>query len=149
MEEEQNNEQKKKHKPIYIIGAVLFFAGFVMFLSAFIVGLADPMGSFVIGPVLGVVGMLCIVIGSVLGAPLLTKLTTKYNKTIVDYAKEDITDLNTTVADTKIPATKKVVKAVKESLDNDIDGEVKYCTNCGRKLSKDANFCDKCGTEQK
>ena len=144
MEENQNDEQKKKRKPIYIIGAVLFFVGFAMFLFDLIL-----VGSFVVGPILGVVGMICIVIGSILGAPLLTKVTTKYNKTIVDYAKEDITDLNTTMADTKIPATKKIVKAVKESLADDIDVEVKYCTNCGRKLPKDANFCDKCGAKQK
>lgn len=91
-------------------------------------------------------------------------------KYMTDYAKKDIEDINTNVADAQVKSRKNVIdknyddlkdissksaeinkeaismttKAIKDGFNED----KKYCKWCGSLIDRDSNFCKDCGKKQ-
>lgn len=78
-------------------------------------------------------------------APNIEKTRIKTERYVIEENKEDLTDIANSKAEIKKDSVKTYAKAVKDGLKEE---ETKYCTNCGKKIDKDAKYCPECGAEQ-
>ena len=91
-------------------------------------------------------------------------------KHMIDYSKDDLEDLGTSMADVAINMKKNILNQNKDSLKDiaDIEANIKkgyvktvaksikegleediiYCKYCGSMIDSDSKFCKKCGKEQ-
>lgn len=122
--EEKKNSKKPKANGLAIFGLVLFIIGICMFLSNFLITFATIGSSFeasrfgfVLFGILGGGGMLFMIVGGVLAAPLLTKAVAKYNKHIATYAKDDLSAIAETNAEIASKALTKSARAIKKGLE--------------------------------
>ena len=164
-EEKQNKENGKEQKPktinkaVAILGVVLLCIGLILFLSCFVTNIVGGAPSspeeghrqFVSFGIRGFGGFLLIAVGSFLFIPVFTKYGAKYSNYAAKYAKEDLTNLANTSADITGPAVKKIAKSAKEGWEDETDiqdgQDTKFCSNCGKRIKKSANFCEHCGTK--
>lgn len=75
--------------------------------------------------------------------PTMAKIQIKTKKHIMDTNSEDLKDIVDTGTDIVEGGVKKIVKSIKDA------DQIKYCSNCGKKIEKTANFCQYCGSKQK
>ena len=138
MEENNNKNEKNKFsvglKISLALGLVEVVIGFVLF--------------FMRDTTLSMISIFVLFISFVLtmiGAiPLIAKLKIKISRHIVEKNKDDLTDIANMQADITQDAVKKTVKSASEGWE-DGQGNTKFCTNCGQKISASAKFCPNCG----
>lgn len=139
--------EKPKHfktfKVIGVIGIIVGIIGWIICFSNF--GNFDNPLLFMAGGALGgfgmFVGVACLAIGF---RPEMSKMGVKSAKYIQQENKDDLKDIANTTADITGEAVSKVVRSIKDGLDD----EKMYCKHCGASIDADSRFCNKCGKEQ-
>lgn len=57
-----------------------------------------------------------------------------------------IAEIQKQIEDTKVATAEIPLKTANGSDNQEVDANVKYCTNCGAAIPKDSSFCTNCGT---
>lgn len=67
---------------------------------------------------------------------------------LYDERGEQIERINKKSAELGAAGTKIHYEAAASGIKEGLDENVKYCIECGKKISKDAKYCSECGTKQ-